>query len=74
VFYMVIMKLQDFNPQQIAELSLKIHCSPDHLYKVARGYRRCGRVLAEKIEAATQGSLKKQDLIWPLDKKTRALA
>lgn len=65
MFYMVIMKLQNFTPKQIAELAIKIRCNPDHLYKIARGYRPCGRQLAEKIEQAMDGLLRKEDLVWP---------
>lgn len=63
MLYDRVMKLQDFNPQQIATLALKVQCNPDHLYKIARGYRPCGKRLAVKIEAATHGLLKKLDLI-----------
>ena len=62
---MSAMKLSDLTKEQLATLAKQVGCNAEHLYKISKGYRPCTPQLAEKIEAAFNGLLRKEDLVWP---------
>ncbi len=59
------MKFKDFTGEQIEILSKKVGRNSEHLRKIALGNRPCPPNLAEAIEKATGGLIKKEDLVWP---------
>ena len=63
--YKYFMDLKTLSKKQLTELSTQIKYNPEHLRKVAIRARPCSRKLAELIEAATFGAIKKEKLLWP---------
>ena len=59
----VTMKLKELSKEQNATIALRVGCHPEHLRKIALGKRRCPAPLAKKIEDASGGLLKKEDIV-----------
>ena len=63
VLILAIMELKDLKKSDMVELAKKIGRNPIHLRKIAIGERPCTARLAAKIEQATGGMIKKEDLV-----------
>jgi len=57
------MKLKELSKKDRDALALKIKRNPEHLAKIARGERPCPANLALKIDNATGGLIKKEELV-----------
>ena len=58
-----IMKLKNIPKKDLLELAKKVNRNPEHLRKIATGERPCPARLALKIEQASGGLIKKEELV-----------
>ena len=57
------MELKNLQKKDLIELAKKVNRNPEHLRKIAIGERPCPAKVAQEIDKATGGLVKKEQLV-----------